>query len=120
MSLLCGPRFFEGYRKVGKREVPVYKRVRVLQIVFNGAVTAAQSINNYPLECTPLCGKAPKRPVALSKVNLVNPNVVQLSTAKPLQLHPMQVLTIKTPDSLGRSLIGKIKASFNQFGTWLS
>jgi len=50
----------------------------------------------------------------------VDPNVVQLTTAKPLQLHPMQVLTVMTPDVIGRSLIGRIKASFNQFGTWLS
>ena len=29
----------------------------------------------------------------------------------------MQSLTIATRDSIGRALIGKIKASFNQFGT---
>ena len=111
------------YQKVGvgKHAVlkPVYKKVQVLQIVFSG-VTAAQNIHDYALESTPLCGKAPYHPVALSQVKLVNPNVVQLTTAKPLQLHPMQVLTIKTLDSIGRTLIGKIKASFNQFGTWLN
>ena len=108
------------YQKVGKVEKPIYKKVEVIQIVFSGNVTTAQSLNDYALECTPLCGKAPYHPVALSQVKLVDPNVVQLTTAKPLQLHPMQVLTVMTPDVIGRSLIGRIKASFNQFGTWLS
>ena len=111
------------YQKVGcgKHAVlkPIYKRVQVLQVQFSGAVTTAQRVNDYALSTTPLCGKARPHAVALSQVKLTANNTVQLTTSKPLQLHPMQKLVIGTKDSAGRALVGRVVATFNKFGTWL-